>query len=78
MKRAMLDSAPFREAGAFDTTKPTHIGVKETKKRAAADGVDALARRQFVTGFGIKRERRRRRRSSKRDKERRRFSSETT
>lgn len=70
MKRAMLDGAVPGEAGAFDTLKPTHIEVKETKKRPPPSE-NALARRQFVTGFGNKRERQEATESSKRDKERR-------
>jgi len=70
MKRAMLDGAVPGEAGAFDTLKPTHIEVKETKKRPPPSE-NALARRQFVTGFGSKRERQEATESSKRDKERR-------
>ena len=70
MKRAMLDGAVPGEAGAFDTLKPTHIEVNETKKRPPPSE-NALARRQFVTGFGNKRERQEATESSKRDKERR-------
>ena len=46
------------------------IEVKETKKRPPPSEI-ALARRQFVTGFGNKRERQEATESSKRDKERR-------
>ena len=69
-KRAMLDGARPGELGAFDALKPSHMELKEAKKRPPPSET-ALARRQFVTGFGAKRERQEASEESRREKERR-------
>jgi deoxyribodipyrimidine photo-lyase len=69
-KRAMLDGARPGEIGEFDALRPSHMELKEAKKRPPPSET-ALARRQFVTGFGAKRERQEASEESRREKERR-------
>ena len=57
-KRAMLERARFGERPDLGLLKPSHVDVKEQKKR---DGMSeqAKARKQFAVEFGGKRERER-------------------
>lgn len=69
-KRAMLDGARPGEVGAFEVLKPSHVDVREAKKRPPPSE-NALARARFVGGFGAKHDRQRATEENKRDKERR-------
>ena len=55
-KRAMIEGKRIGGLGEFETLKPSHLEVKESKKKPPPSAT-ALARAQFAVGFGSKRER---------------------
>ena len=70
LKRALLEGKRPGERGAFEVLKPTHLDVKEAKKRPPPSEA-ALARAQFVGAFGAKRARQEATEENKREREQR-------
>jgi len=70
LKRALLEGKRPGERGAFEILKPTHLDIKEVKKRPPPSET-ALARAQFVGAFGAKRARQEATEESKREREQR-------
>lgn len=70
LKRALLEGKRPGERGAFEVLRPTHLDIKEAKKRPPPSQA-ALARAQFVGAFGVKRARQEATEENKREREQR-------